>query len=212
LIVLGFASDGSRASAGAAPDSLATRCEYGVTLALRGEWASAEKVFISLLSRAPSDPRALTNLGNLHLLRGDLEMALVFYERAVRADSADGGIRLNRSVAYMLAGDQERAVDEAAEGARRTGGEEASAALLGIRLEAGTGREEKGASKPRMTQEEVRALLSTAAKAVPKDSATVTSNPASGKTESKKSPLVLRSAGARSAGEAEGTMLLYWKR
>src|SRR6266481_7519779 len=64
------------------PDSsrLRAECEYGIALALAGADARAESAFVSLLSHVPGDARALNNLGNTHLLRGDLDVALAFYE------------------------------------------------------------------------------------------------------------------------------------
>ena len=209
LFVLALACCPFSARCWTASDPLAIRCEYGVTLALRGELAPAETVFVSLLSRSPSDPRALTNLGNIHLLRGDLETAWVFYDRAIVADSADCGIRLDRAVASMLLDDQERAIDEAAEGALCAGGEQAAGALLGMRSEGGT--PDKGASRTRMSREDVRALLSAAVKGVPRDTTAAAPGAAPAKTQHKRPALTLRPAGPRGAGEAEAATLLYWK-
>jgi tetratricopeptide (TPR) repeat protein len=193
-------------------DPLARRCEYGVTLALRGHWARAETVFVSLLSRSPSDSRALTNLGNLYLLRGNMEKALAFYEQAARADTTDGGIRLDRAVALELMGDPEHANLEAIEGTRLAGGERAAAALLGIRLDGEPVDETKGAEGTRMTREKIRVLLAKAAGAVPKDTGGVAPGPATPPGERKRRAPTIRPAGPRSAGETEATTILYWKR
>src|SRR5439155_1382297 len=60
------------------PDAnlLRAECEYGIALALAGADASAESAFVSLLSHAPGDARALNNLGNTHLLRGASHVAI----------------------------------------------------------------------------------------------------------------------------------------
>ena len=67
------------------------RGEYGVTLAIGGEEARAESVFVTMLSHTRGDARALNNLGNLRLLRGETGVALAFYDRALRGDSLDAG-------------------------------------------------------------------------------------------------------------------------
>src|SRR5512138_1127971 len=68
------------------------RSDYGVTLAVSGEEARAESIFVTMLSHTRGDSRALNNLGNLRLLRGETGVALAFYERALRGDSLDAGI------------------------------------------------------------------------------------------------------------------------
>jgi hypothetical protein len=124
------------------PGGHAQRARLGVELALSGQPARAESVFVSLLSDSPGDARALTDLGNLHLLRGDPETALAFYRRAALKDTVDGGIRLNRAVALLLLDRTEEAGREAAEGRRLAGGIEQAESLLGIRTErdAATGK------------------------------------------------------------------------
>src|SRR5947207_3786352 len=92
----------------AAGDSSDPRGEYGVTLAISGEEARAESIFVTMLSHTRGDARALNNLGNLRLLRGETGVALAFYERALRGDSLDPGIHLNRATALMLIGDKDR--------------------------------------------------------------------------------------------------------
>src|SRR5262245_61618575 len=83
--------------------------EYGGTLAVSGEEARAESLFITMLSHTRGDARALNNLGNIRLLRGETGVALAFYERALRGDSLDAGIHLNRATGLLLIGDKERA-------------------------------------------------------------------------------------------------------
>src|SRR6266850_1677647 len=84
----------SRPAVADPPDA---RSEYGVTLAVSGEEARAESIFVTMLSHTRGDARALNNLGNLRLLRGETGVALAFYERALRGDSLDAGIHLNRA-------------------------------------------------------------------------------------------------------------------
>src|SRR5580765_1261525 len=94
------------------------RSEYGVTLAMTGEEARAESLFITMLSHTRGDSRALNNLGNIRLLRGETSVALAFYERALRGDSLDAGIYLNRATALMLIGDKARSEKSFAEGVK----------------------------------------------------------------------------------------------
>jgi tetratricopeptide (TPR) repeat protein len=70
-------------------------CVDGVRLVQSGDTTRAETLLVAQLARNPSDPCALTNLGNLARLRGDYEQARVLYRMAMRADSSDVGIRLN---------------------------------------------------------------------------------------------------------------------
>src|SRR5439155_1897753 len=105
-----------------APGALRAECDYGVMLGLEGKGAAAESVFTSLLSHSPGDSRALTNLGNLHLLRGDRDVALAFYDLAAAADSADAGIRLDRAVALYLMSQDTLARAAAAEAVAMAGG------------------------------------------------------------------------------------------
>src|SRR5437867_5274750 len=113
----------------AAGTSSDPRGEYGVSLAISGEQARAESIFVSMLSHTRGDSRALNNLGNLRLLRGETGVALAFYDRALRGDSLDAGIHLNRATALMMIGDEVRASEAFAIGVRLAGGVERAPAL-----------------------------------------------------------------------------------
>jgi len=196
-------------TAQAAPErsSLQDRSEYGVALALSGETARAESVFVSLLSNVRGDARALNNLGNLRLLRGELGVALAFYDRALRGDSTEAGIHLNRATALMLMGDDARAEQAAAIGVRLAGGVDKASALLGVKSQE-PNPDSKAAEKAYVSKEEVRALLRRAAAAVPTDTS-ATPGPAG--APKKKAPN-WRSAGPRAAERSEAASVLYWKR
>ena len=188
-------------------------CEYGITLALIGRPAAAESVFVSLLSRSPRDARALTNLGNLALLRGDAALALAYYDRAAAADSADAGILLNAATALLVAGEEEAASAEAAVGVRRAGGVRGAARLLGIRAHGEEPAATKAGSQAYVSREEVLGLLRAAAGRVPKDSLGVGGGgareaPAPGGRRVRQ----WRSAGARAARAPDPATLVYWKR
>src|SRR5262245_66266904 len=78
-------------------DPLHQERDYATMLALSGRHAAAESVFVSLLSHARGDAGALNGLGNLRLLSGEVDLALVFYGRAHEADTTDAGIVLNQA-------------------------------------------------------------------------------------------------------------------
>jgi Flp pilus assembly protein TadD len=173
----------------------------------------AESVFVALLSDSPGDARALTNLGNLRVLEGDLDVALVFYNQAVRADASDAGIKLNRATSLMLMGDLERAEAEAAEAVRQAGSEEAAAKLIGLSTEAEAG-ETRASDKPFVSKQEIRALLSAAKSRVPGDSLGTGAPADSTKANSKsgKKTTTWRSAGPRAGDAGDIAAVLYWKR
>jgi tetratricopeptide (TPR) repeat protein len=183
------------------------RVDYGVDVALGGEAAKAESIFVSMLSHTRGDARALNNLGNLRLLKGEVGVALAFYERALRGDSLDAGIHLNRGIAFMLLGDDARATEAAAIGMRLAGGRSKADALLGL----GTTKEEsaRAAQRTMISPEEVRALLARASQAVPSDTSRA-GRERTGTTPAKTS--TWRSAGPRAADGGDSVMLLYWKR
>ena len=202
--LVGLAVAQAAVSATAAPPS-DQRGDYGVMLAMSGQSTRAESLFVSMLSDARSDARARNNLGNLRVLRGDLGVALAFYDRALRGDSTDAGIRLNRATTLMLLGDETRAEEEAARAVHRAGGVNQAEALLGIASEK---EPAKAAEKPLVSQEEIRALLKRATASVPATRDTVTHDTPAAK---KKTPM-LRSAGPRAAEGSDAGLILYWKR
>lgn len=217
----GSAAGSTGGGAGAA-DSLAVLAEYGVTLALSGEYEAAERAFIGLLARSPGDARALNNLGNLHLLRGAPDLASAFYGRALEADSADAGIRLNRSVALMRAGKNDLALTQAGIAIRRAGGPESAASLLGLRQDEIESKASETEVDGTLSRSQIRALLEDAASAVPEAAQPAASADSSGSreeagtgsgTETRDSGRRMwRSAGPR-ADDGTGIMLnLYWKR
>jgi len=191
-------------------DALRQECELGIARALAGESARAESVFISLLSHAPHDPRALTNLGNLHLLRGDPEVALAFYERALVADTSDAGIILNQAMALTLLGEEDAAEERARRGVDLAGGASPAASLLGLRYVAPDVAAARGATEAPLSREEVFEMLRVAVGRVPVDSVAVF-----GKADArpgKRRTLLLRSAGPRASEALAPSTLVYWKR
>lgn len=197
----------------AAPDPNGRLCEYGITLALSGHDAAAESVFVSLLSRVPHDARALNNLGNLRLRRGDPDVALAFYGRAGEADSADAGIMLNEATALMLEGDDQAARGRADEAMREAGGPAAAARLLGLRDADLNEDAPRASDHAQVSRDEVLALLRAAARAVPADTARANAKKKAEGAETRKGRSVLswRSAGARGAADSDVAAVVYWK-
>lgn len=182
------------------------RSEYGVSLAMSGEEARAESLFITMLSHTRGDSRALNNLGNLRLMRGETGVALAFYERALRGDSLDAGIHLNRATALMLIGDKERSALGFTRGIKLAGGVDQAQALLGLGAEKQP--TERASNKSGIDPEQVRAMLKQAASAVP--AGNVGTRGARGARGAGKS--AWRSAGPRASDGTETPHLLYWKR
>jgi tetratricopeptide (TPR) repeat protein len=192
-----------------AAEKVDSRADLGVSLAIGGSETSAESVFVSMLSHTRGDARALNNLGNLRLLRGEAGVALAFYDRALKADSIDAGIHLNRATSLMLLGDQKRSENAFATGVKLAGGLDQAMTLLN--LPADNAPVDRGAKKTAINPEQLKSMLKRAAATVPKDQikvvdSEVTTNPAS------KSASAWRSAGARASDGSEASMLLYWKR
>lgn len=193
------------------PDALSRLCEFGTWLAMSGREAAAESVFVALLSRAPGDARALNNLGNLHLRRGDPDLALEFYRRAGEADSADAGIALNAALALSLVGEEEAARAAAEDGVRRAGGLTSAADLLGLSIEAAADSTHRGAERGRMSRDRALELLRSATRAVPTD--TVKPVPVGvDSSVARRRALLWRPAGARGSDAALPRDVMYWKR
>lgn len=196
-----------------ADDRVRKECELGITLAFSGEPARAESVFISLLSHFPGDAGAFTNLGNLHLLAGDPEVALGFYRQAGIADTSDAGIILNQATAWLLLGDEAEAEERARVGVRMAGGAPAAASLLGIYYREIEGSP-RGAEKAHLSREEMLEMLRTTLGRVPADSLRAGGRfGREGATAGKRRGPQWRAAGPR-ADEAQAALpaLVYWKR
>jgi len=185
--------------------------DYGVSLAMSGEEARAESLFITMLSHTRGDSRALNNLGNIRLLKGETGVALAFYERALRGDSLDPGIYLNRATALMLIGDKDRSAQSFARGVKLAGGTEQAEALLGLgpeRTASDRTASGRGAKKTMIDPDQLRQMLRTAAKTVPTESAVAVNRTA----RTAKTASTWRSAGPRGADGSDTSHLLYWKR
>jgi hypothetical protein len=190
-----------------ADDRADALCRLGILRATQGRLASAESLFVSLLSRSRHDSRALNNLGNLELLRDDPEMALVYYARAQSYDSLDAGIRLNRAVAYSWLGRESESLDEARAGIGLAGSADSAGSLMGVRAaDRFEDSEGRAAAKPALSRDRVRAILRAALKRLPADS-TGAPNAHPKPKEPQRRP-----AGPRATDIGEAAAHLYWKR
>lgn len=181
------------------------RTELGILRVHEGAVAAAESLFISVLSESPHDARALTNLGNLHFLRGDPGLALMYYDRAASFDTSDAGIRLDRALALAWLGEDAESWAEAREGVRRAGGVQPAATLLGVHAVEDSTDIDKRAMGGRLTHEEVWALLRAAIRPFAPDTTSLSRARARVRIQR-------RSAGPRADDMSESSALLYWKR
>jgi tetratricopeptide (TPR) repeat protein len=204
ILVTGLLLRASTASS-AATSRADSYCARGIIAACAGQVDTAESLFVAVLSLSPRDARAFTNLGNLALLRGDHSVALVFYDRAVRADTLDGGIRLDRALALALLGFESESQSEFREGVRLAGSPKAASALLGLRAEADSAGS-RAASGSSLTQQEIRNLLRASLQKMPADSTHA------GTSGHPRPEPPRRIAGPRAEEIAEAGMHLYWKR
>lgn len=192
------------ADAPSAPYDL--ECEYGISLAQSGNTARAESVFVSLLSHSPGDARALNNLGNLALFRGNAAAALSFYRRAAASDTADPGIALNEAATLALLGEEDAAVNVAANGVGRAGGFDQAADYLGL-IYSGDASELPRGDKKSIRREEALLLLRAAVGKVPVDS-----TKAKVPDGNKKPAPSWRLASPRAGDEGDLPAVVYWKR
>jgi tetratricopeptide (TPR) repeat protein len=213
LIVCSLPGTNACGDGSPAVDSGTLECEYGVTLALQGDLTKAETAFVSLLSHSPGDARALNNLGNLALFRGQVTTALEFFKRAGDADSTDPGILMNQATALLLIGDDSAAVETAQLGVGLAGGPDRAASFLGLKLDNGvTDEGVKGSKRTELSAEEIVSLLKTAVEKVPVDTlVTAVSPPPSGTVGKPSQKPTWRSAGPR-AGLPGQVIAVYWKR
>ena len=170
---------------------------------LRAEWPEAWRRWQDLGAEVIDQPGAGSALGIL-----GVRSRRSTYERALRGDSLDAGIHLNRATALMVIGDRSRSSESFALGVKLAGGLANAQTLLGLPPEGQTG--ERAGKKTMIDPEQVRAMLKHAATTVPSDSVRKSGNPANAATGTQ--PSAWRSAGPRAADGSESQFLLYWKR
>ena len=80
------------------------RSQLGIIYAQNGQVDDARKEFVKLLEEPNGRAAALTNLGNLAVLEGKVDVALENYTQAAALDTADGGILLDLGLALKFGG------------------------------------------------------------------------------------------------------------
>ena len=81
-------------------ETVETLLQKGIERGQRGEIEEAEKRLLKALSIHPQNASAFNNLGNLHLLRQQSNVAIERYKQALQSDATDSAIFLNLGVAY----------------------------------------------------------------------------------------------------------------
>ena len=189
---------------------------YGVSRAMAGQSESADSAFLALMSQHRRDARAVNNLGNLKLMKGEYGPALAFYDAALAADSTDPGIHLNRAAVLLVMGDDDRALEAAAHASRLAGGADRAGALLGLRSAAPDSSRAAEAKSKLLTPAMMRALLRSAAMRVPSDSVKAIPTPNPERGQGKRIQVwrgaVTRAAEVRVPADADSKLSLYWKR
>ena len=191
------------AAAPAAPapaDPVALRAQLGIIYAQNGQRDRARQEFVKLLEEPAGRAAALTNLGNLAFLDGQVEDALESYEQAAALDAKDPGVLLNQGLALKQLGRSAEAEKVFAAAVQMAGGVEKASYLLGLPAVEDTGR----GKVSKMTADEVRQMLLKAKSGVP--AATTTAKPAEANTK-----VTSRPGGARAAEVSVGEQNLYWK-
>ncbi len=198
------ASGGSSAvtATSAAPkDRVVLRAQLGIIYAQNGQTDEAKKEFVRLLEEPDGRAAALTNLGNLAVLDGTVDVGIENYTQAAALDSADPGILLNLGLAYKQAGRDEESARAFEQALEKAGGVERASYLLGIPTEGDTSK----GKVSKLSNEEIKAMLAKARTRVPD------ANPKGDAKQPARTEVVSRPGGARAAAVAVGPPSFYWK-
>ena len=198
LLAAGAAAQGTTTQNNS--DRVKLRSQLGIIYAQNGQTEDARKEFVRLLEEPTGRAAALTNLGNLAVLDGNVDVALENYTQAAALDTTDGGILLNLGLAHKQAGHDDEAARVFQAALAKTGGPEKAAELLGVRMDADTSK----GKVSKLSNEEIKAMLAKARTKVP-DAST---KPAS---TNDKTQVASRPGGARAADVSVGATSLYWK-
>ena len=179
-------------------DPVVLRAQLGIIYAQNGQAESARQEFVKLLEVPRGRAIALTNLGNLAFVEGELEEALKSYQQAAALDDNDAGILLNQGLAFKFLGLTEEAEKSFAAAVEMGGGVEKASYLLGLYTTDDSGR----GKVSKMTSDELRQML------VKADTKVLTKDK---KTVKQATPKVTTRPGGSRAAEAVGEQNLYWK-
>lgn len=181
------------------PDLVTLRSQLGIIYAQQGHREQARQEFVRLLEVPEGRAAALTNLGNLAFLQGEVDEAVASYHQASALDGTDAGILLNLGLALKASGQPEQADKVFAQAVEMAGGVEKAAYLLGLP----TGDDTSRGKVSKVTADEMRQMLAKAQTQVPK-TGTDAKKPAD------KPEVASRPGGAR-ADQLVGEQSLYWK-
>ena len=79
------------------PEKSDAQLAFGIKMAKRGLWSEALFRFRQAERREPGNPRILNNMAVAYEALGQFELALDYYQRALKASPADGELRRNYS-------------------------------------------------------------------------------------------------------------------
>ncbi len=87
-----------------------TDMQRAATLVGQKKWREAEKLYLDSLARQPG-ARVLNDLGVLYLKKGDMQLALDYFNRAAIADPSDTSVMFNRALALSRSGQESQAIN-----------------------------------------------------------------------------------------------------
>lgn len=90
---------------------ISTLMEEAHRLLDKGQYAEAEKNYQAVLSRDPANPEALTHLGTVAFGRGDIDLALRYYEASLRQDPSYAHTLWDKAIALRAKGDDAGAIE-----------------------------------------------------------------------------------------------------
>lgn len=190
------------AGVGKSTDRVKLRAQLGIIYAQNGQLEEARKEFVTLLEEPTGRAAALTNLGNLAVLDGKVDVAIENYNQAAALDTVDGGVLLDLGLALKMAGRDAEATAAFARALNKAGGEERASYLLGVRTD--NGDTSKG-KVTKLSNEEIKAMLAKARTRVPN------ATNASGAKETGRTQVVSRPGGSRASDMGVGPSSFYWK-
>ena len=176
--------------------------DAGIQLAREGDYANAETRLREVVAARAEDAPAWNAYGNVALLDGRAAEAIERYRVAWTA-SNDPGVLLNEGLARWSTGDDAGADSLFAEAIERLGGADEALDLLGVPRDRGDGR----GRMERLSPEELRQRLRSAASRVPRSDGSATSTSDRGRITG---PPVSKVSGSRAAGNGTLANAVYW--